>query len=185
MSVRKRERCGSPPNNGGFAYIEMMVALTIVSLVGVIIWQGMANTNTLLHKIVFHSSATVRLIQMEKSMRRFIGKVRYPFWVNDLGIEARDGEMKIPFYEGRSDTFLIVRYDEEQLIIGIRQGDTDEMNQTEYFGPFSNVKIELAENEDGEVIGVDFLMYTENRLSEPVKITARFGSNPFWVEKTS
>jgi hypothetical protein len=185
MSVQKRKGCGSPGNRDGFAYIEMMVALIIVSLVGGIIWQGMVNTDTLLHKIVFHSSTTVRLMQMEKSIRRFIGKVRYPFWVNDLGIEEGEDEIKIPFYEGESDRFLIVKYYDEQLIIEIQQGKTDELKQTEYFGPLSDVTIELAKNEDKEIIGVDFLMYTENKLSDPVKITARFGSNPFWAAITS
>jgi prepilin-type N-terminal cleavage/methylation domain-containing protein len=185
MSVQRRKRCGFIRNENGFTYIEMMVALIIVSLVGVIIWQGIANAGKLLDKITVHSSSTVKLMQMEESMRRLIGKVRYPFWVNELEIVDRDDEITIPYYEGKSNTLLVVKYEDEHVIIGTRYRDTEQMDDVKYFGPFSDATIELARNEDEVVIGVSFIMYAVKKSSDPVKITARFGSNPCWIVKTS
>jgi len=183
--VRKTHGCGFLRSDKGFTYIEMMVALIILSLVGVLVWQGITGAGKLLDKISVHSSTTVRLMQTEEAVRGLVGNIRIPFWMSVIELEEVEGEIAIPFYEGRSDTLLEIKYEDSFLIIGTRETDEEQMEDVKSFGPFSNADIEVGRNQEGELFGITVVLYPVRSSLDPVHITARFGSNPFWAKDLS
>lgn len=180
--MRKTPRCGFSKSDKGFTYIEMMVALIILSLAGVLVWQGISAAGKLLDKISARSSETMRLMQTEETVRELVGRIKIPFWMSTMELEEEEGEIAIPFYEGRSDNLLVIKYEDSSLIIGTRGTDGEQIEGVNSFGPFSNAEIEVARGEEGELFGITVVLYTEKRPSDGVHITARFGSNPLWAK---
>jgi prepilin-type N-terminal cleavage/methylation domain-containing protein len=184
-NVQKTPRCGFSKSKSGFTYIEMMVALIILSLVGVLVWQGISASGKLLDKISVSSSTTMRLMQTEESVRELVGKIRIPFWINAMELEEGEGEIAVPFYEGRGENLLIIKYEDGSLIIGNRGTDEEQMHGVKSFGPFSNAEIGVARSEEGELFGITVVLYPVKSPLKPLYITARFGSNPIWAEDLS
>ena len=162
-----------------------MVALIILSLVGVLVWQGISGAGKLLDKISMHSSTTMRLMQTEEAVRGLVGNIRIPFWMSAIELEEVENEIAVPFYEGRSDTLLEIKYEDSFLIIGTRNTDEDQREGVKSFGPFSNADIEVWRDQGGELLGITVVLYPMRSSLDPVHITARFGSNPFWAKDFS
>jgi prepilin-type N-terminal cleavage/methylation domain-containing protein len=183
--VRKIKRSASSKNEQGFTFVEVMVALLIISLIGVVVWQGSVRSGRLLDRISRESLITLKLMRTESALRDAVAEIRIPFWVSEAVIEESDGELVIPFYEGSADALLVVKCEDGSIVIGTRSGGEGTMEKSATFGPFAGTAVELARDNDDRPFGIRFTLRVQDGSFEPVEITARFGSNPFWTVKTS
>ena len=177
-----RERFGFLKNEDGFTFIEIMIALIITSLLGIVIWQGLARGSSLIEKISMSSSETVKVLQMEESIRTVTSKVIIPFWEDAIKIEEEDDKLSIPYFEAERDKFLSIKIEDDYLLIGSSKNKEEEQN-IHLFGPFSEVDFELVYSEDDEIIGIKYMLQHTKKSFDTITIIARFGSNPFWISK--
>ncbi len=181
--MQKRAKSSLIKNEDGFTLIEVMLALTIVSLLGIMIWQGLTKTGKLIEKIYFSSSTTLKIMEMEKYLRRMSGKIVVPFWVSEITIEEGNNVLTIPFYEGNSNSNLFLKFENNYLVIGCNDTEKKHSENMHTFGPFSKVTFKLARNRYGDVFGIKFTIHHLKKSNEPIIITTSFQSNPFLINK--
>lgn len=64
----------------GFTYIEVLVALAIISLSGYVIWMGFSSGLQALEKIYEKSRVSAELVIFERLFRREVNKLCVPYW---------------------------------------------------------------------------------------------------------
>jgi prepilin-type N-terminal cleavage/methylation domain-containing protein len=183
--VRRTKRSASSKNEQGFTFIEVMVALLIVSLIVVVAWQGSSRSGNLLDRISRDSLTVLKLMRAESALRDAVAEIRIPFWVSEAVIEEGEGELAIPFYGGSADTLLVVKCEDGHIVIGTKSSGEGTTEKIVSFGPFAGASVDLARSDDDRPFGVRCTILVADGSFEHVEITARFGSNPFWTVKTS
>ena len=175
-----RDRFSFLRNDDGFTLFEIMIALVIISVLGVVIWQGFTRGSALIEKISLNSLETINVIHIENSIRRITGEVQIPFWVAELLIEENNDMLTIPYYEGEKDRTLTVNFENNSLVFHINNTEDDNPVDVQSFGPFSEVDFSLAKNETGEIFGIKYVLKHQKKSFDTITIIAGFGSNPFW-----
>jgi prepilin-type N-terminal cleavage/methylation domain-containing protein len=174
----------SPSRTGkdGFTLIELMVAVAITALIGLVVWQGAVQAQRTTDMMSVHSRTTMRILQMERSLRKQTSHILMPYWIGNLEsfVDLDAGEMEIPFYEGEADSYLVVNHSDDMLLIGTRGGKTGEMSNVQQFDGISEILFDVIENDAGELLGIQYQVYVTRKNDQPVVIMAGFGSNPFW-----
>ena len=178
MSSLKPEKSILSKNDDGFTLLEIMVGLVILSLIGVVVWQGISHTGRLFEKISSSLFSTIRTVQMDQYIRDETAKIKAPFWIKDLRVQENGGQsLSIPYLEGDADRFLVFEYKGEYLHIGEKKQGSEGAETMLAFGPFKEVAFEMAKNEKEHEYGIKFSVYPGKSL-KVIEIVARFGSNP-------
>jgi prepilin-type N-terminal cleavage/methylation domain-containing protein len=179
MSSLKPGKSTLSRNDDGFTLLEIMVGLAILSLIGVVVWQGIAHTGRLFEKISSSLFSTVRTVQMDQYLREETAKIKAPFWIKGFQVHENGGQsLSIPYMEGDPDRFLVFEYKGEYLHIGETKQGSEVVDTMLTFGPFKEVAFETAKNEREQEYGIKFSVSPGNS-PEVIEIVARFGSNPF------
>jgi prepilin-type N-terminal cleavage/methylation domain-containing protein len=178
--MKMRDRFSFLRNDDGFTLFEIMIALVIISVLGVVIWQGFTRGSSLIEKISLNSLETINVIHTENSIRSITGEIQIPFWVTELLIEENDSTLTIPYYEGERDRTLTINSENNSLVFHINNKKNDNPADKKAFGPFSNVYFALAKNETGEIFGIKYVLKHQKKSFDTITIIAGFGSNPFW-----
>jgi prepilin-type N-terminal cleavage/methylation domain-containing protein len=163
----------------GFTFIEIMIALVIFSILGVIVWQAISHGSKLLDKISITSSKVVEVLDLDRTLRKYTAEIIIPFWIAEINIKERDNEIEIPFYKGDEHSYLCFQCKGEYLLVGCHEGNGEHTKILHTFGPYVNAKAEKAYNTAGECIGLTFTVNQKKSGDLPIVITAGFRSNPF------
>jgi hypothetical protein len=156
-----------------------MVGLVVISLIGVVVWQGVSHTGRLFEKVSSSLFSTVRTVQMDQYLREETAKIKQPFWIKDFKVQENAGHaLSIPYLEGDADRFLVIEYKDDYLRVCEKKRGSEDIEAMQAFGPFEDVVSEIARNEEGREYGVKFSV-RQRQTSKSVHIVARFGSNPF------
>jgi prepilin-type N-terminal cleavage/methylation domain-containing protein len=179
----RRKSCGT---DGGFTFLEVMVAMFLVALLGVVLWSGLRSAQGSIGRIGTVSSSTATLIQLDRALRRYAGSIRVPFWEGSLEIRNRSGELAIPYFEGRREQRLLLLTDaaggddQVRLILAKELDPGGSREQLLVLGPFASLDWTVLEDEGGAPWGVQVTAAPrEGKGFEPLVIVTRFGGQPF------
>jgi prepilin-type N-terminal cleavage/methylation domain-containing protein len=166
-------------SDDGFTLLEIMAGLVVISLIGVVVWQGVSHTGRLFEKVSSSLFSTIRTVQMDQYLREETAKIKAPFWIAEFRVQENEGlALSIPYLEGDADRFLVFERKDGYLRVGERKRGSEDMEAAQVFGPFEDISYEIAGNGAEREYGVRFSVRLR-QTSKAVDIVARFGSNPF------
>ena len=172
----------------GFTYIELLIAIIIMSLVLIGVSQGLLTGNRVLEKTTVSSSTSGSILQLDTLIRKNVSRIYFPFWWGDINITESADNIEIPFYEGNENTFLIFGFENNYLNMAVKKPDEDFpsnssengylLEPVQSFGKFSSVGFKPATAPGEGVIGIEFIVQPIDNKYPSVTIISRFGGLP-------
>jgi hypothetical protein len=167
--MRKNTRFFSGKNDSGSTIIEVVVALFVLSTLGVGAWYAVGVSLRLAGRLRDGMLANVRLLRLDDRLRGLAGRVYLPYWAPDGIVRIGDGALSVPYLDGDSKKELNVTFREGILTVG------DGGMATRYAG-FQHVELSAATDDSNHQCGVTVLL--DSRDGKAVRIVARFGATP-------
>lgn len=163
-------------NNHGFTFLEILISLFLFSLLSMVLWSGLSSAQGLIGKIFQEASHSAKILQLDDFVREAALKVKIPFWVKEIEIEAEDDRLAIPWLDGDSEDFLVFRKQNNRIMISYQNS-----GQLLSFGPFADINVELQEYENGLIWGVKLTIPASSNADYKTVISAQFGSAPLSI----
>ncbi|MBN1697777.1 MAG: prepilin-type N-terminal cleavage/methylation domain-containing protein [Spirochaetales bacterium] len=185
---------GLPAKNkeDGFTFIEILVSVVILSVLGFSIWTGFIGVMNLIGSVPEATEKAQKLLALDSYLMQVCGAIKIPFWMPEAEIEEESDKVILPFYDGKKENMLSIEYKDKYIIITtsiIEEEETDEDEEsgetyipTFKAGPYDEVTFEIVSTKEEGLIGLDVSILETYDEYEPVKIFVRFGSYPFWKE---
>ena len=146
----------------------MLAAVIILTVLGVVIWQGFLSALTGIDRIGVEITECTKILQIDDTVREAASRIIVPFWLNTAPVEKEINLMRIPYIDSCSDKELIISFEGEVLTI-----ETD--GSITSFSSIDNVEIDfLTDDSDskyGIVLDIDY-------KNEKFAIKAPFGGLP-------
>ena len=164
----------------GFTIIEVLVAMTIMSILGITMWMGFSAAVSLIHTVPESSRLIQEIIALDSILREYISRVRVPFWLPELDYYIDTTSALFPYYEGIETKFLQIEYYDNEIYLKTFEEESDEEPETIYHtGPFTYVNFsEVSEKKLG-LLGLEITLKHEHERIEEFTIFARLGGYAF------
>lgn len=160
-------------NEEGFTFIEILVSMVLLSVLGITIWTGLISSQGLIRKIISEASMAAKILQLDNFVRQNANKVKIPFWEGKIKTEAGESGLAIPYLNSDYEDILIFKTRENMLLIGSKK--TGQFNA---FGPFKDIGFQLWEGDGEKPLGIKLSVTSGTKGNDRVIIYARFGGNP-------
>ncbi|MGO9307793.1 MAG: type II secretion system protein J [Spirochaetia bacterium] len=166
--MRRITRCFSRRNEGGSTILELLVALLVISALGVGAWHAAGVSLRMAHRLRHSLTAGARLLQLDDALRDLAASVIPPYWAPEQLVEASDTGLTVPYLDGCADRSLVMRFENGVLHLG------DGQHWIQYSGLQS---VTFSAATEGQLhYGVTVrLEWTGGRSAV---MTARFGGTP-------
>ena len=172
--MRRNERLFSKRNSrttreDGSTLLEVIVALVILSLLGVGAWNAAAASLRLMSR--FHDKAIsgARLLELDDRLGDLAGRVRTPFWMSAHVVTTEGGGFGVSYLDGDPTRSLTLGFQDGVLSVG-------DAVTTYRYTDFTSASFSPAEDDSKNVFGVTVTLAAKD--GQDVAITARFGSTP-------
>jgi hypothetical protein len=175
--MKKRKKLPILQSSDGYSFLEITVAMVIISIIGIIAWQGIIHVTALLNRIHSVHAGVRDVIMMEAQIRSEVSMIRVPFWMPYVPVRETDGEVRIGCYEGCLTSELFFRFSEGYLEMGCDNGSDKTVLQR--YGPYEEVIIETGHRQKGEGVLISFSFYDPGSRKESLVISTGICSNPF------
>ncbi len=157
-----------PRNDGGSTLLEVMVALAIISILGVGAWTVVGTAIRISGRINERALENARVLQLDDSLRDFCGRVRPPFWTPGQAVEETEDGLKTAYLDGEAEKAFTLGFRDGALLL-------EDGAASMRFTDFTDAKASPASNDSGVYgITLDLTAKSGSRYS----ITARFGGLP-------
>ena len=70
----------SSRNEQGFTFVEILVSMLLLSVLGLVIWSALARGQGLVQRTFQGTLEAVRVLQLDTGLRKAAGRVRVPYW---------------------------------------------------------------------------------------------------------
>ncbi len=84
----------------GSTTLEVIAALAILAVIGAASYSVTVAGLHASEPTRRAASYASRLVQTDDALRRFVGRIRIPYWVRDVTLETGNGVYRLPYYEG-------------------------------------------------------------------------------------
>ena len=166
-NLSKRSYGSSP----GFTLLETLVTLVLVSLLVLVLSTGVIGSQRLTADATGAAASTTRLLQLDRYLRKTVGRIVIPYWVGPVSLDALAGPLQLPYLDGERELILVLETRERGLVVR-----TPEDPEGRWFGPFAAVTAETVVT-DGRLAGVRVLVDI-GQGPRTTTIEAAIGSNP-------
>jgi hypothetical protein len=159
----------------GFTITETLMAVSIVSLAGMIALALLSVSDKGIEKLKENLDFAIRLLNTDALMRLNIGMIVIPFWEENVTFIEDNSSIQIPWYKVKSRDYLRFFWDEHSL--GMESGN--EKEKKSWFlienPKLEHISVSALINEEGLPYGLD-IAYTYDKREYHTK--ASFGSWP-------
>ncbi len=167
--MRRSRGLFSGGNENGWTILEILVALFVVSSLGICAWQAVGVSLRLSARLQDAMLAGSRLIQLDDRIRGFAARVLPPYWAPDNIVEIRDGTVRVPYLDGDPSKDFTMSFLKGVLVVG------DGVSATQYLD-FPMVTFSPAGDKGDRSYGIQ--MEVSGNDGKAVVIFARFGGVP-------
>jgi len=154
-------------NNSGFTLIETLVAITLISLIGLSVFMVTSDIVRFTGKVKDLNSWNKELIQLERVLRKSVAEVQIPFWISDIKINDGIGKIIVPYWNGDSDLHLVMKIVDKDFKISTPEGST-------VFTGYDGVEFDLLKDNQSRSIGLTIRVKKTKR--EDVEFQCTFGA---------
>ncbi|HVP19748.1 MAG TPA: hypothetical protein VMU36_12180 [Spirochaetia bacterium] len=167
--MQKIRPLSSRTSDGGSTILEVLVALFILSSLGIGAWQAVSVSQRISARIRDAILRGSRLIRLDDQLRGLAARVLPPYWAPDEIVEIGNGTLKVAFLDGEPSKSLMVTFQKEVLVIN------DDAIATPY-PDFRRVAFSAARDKENHPYGVT--LEATQKDGSSIVITARFGGTP-------
>ncbi len=153
--------------NEGFTLIETLIAITLVSLIGIPVFMVFSDTVSFTGNVKDLNRWNKELIQLERVLRKSVGEVGIPFWISDIELTEEAGSMSVPYWNGQADSFLEMKTLDTAFKITTPEGST-------VFNGYDGVEFDILKDIGSRTIGLSINVKKTKR--EDVKFQCTFGA---------
>jgi prepilin-type N-terminal cleavage/methylation domain-containing protein len=154
-------------NNRGFTLIETLIAITLVSLIGLPFFIVTSDTVSFTGKIKDLNRWNKELIQLERVLRKSVGEVQIPFWISGIELTEEEGPISIPYWNG--DVSSVLEIDIENTILKITTPE-----RSTVFNGYDEVELGFIKDSQSRTIGLSIKVKKTKR--EDVEFQCAFGA---------
>jgi hypothetical protein len=156
---------------GGFTLIEVLFTIFLLSVLGLVIVSAIITGQRLYEKNQKAIESSFSLLQLDSFLRKYASRIIPPFWVLPDSLSFDCLPCEIPYYNGDPNKALAILFEEGMLKIKLPEEEYEPA-----FGPYEDVKIGPALNQEDDLVGLEVILTLKNK--EEITITARFGGFP-------
>ena len=160
-------------NSDGFTFIEILVSMFAMSLLGIVLWSGFLNAQGLVRRAFRTASESIRTLQLDDALMLLASRVRIPYWESASGARSDSTTLRVPWLDGERTNILVLEKQDGRLAIRVeKSGDST------YLTTFSGQVNEVSDATTRSAIRIDL---SSNVDGESLVLLAGFGSNPWPV----
>ncbi len=134
-------------NNEGFTLIESLIAITLISLIGIPVLMVTSDTVIFTSKIKDLNRWNKELVQLERVLRKSVAEVQIPFWISDIELTEETGAMSVPYWNGDADLFLEMEIEDTTFKLTTPEGST-------VFNGYDGVEFYILKDNQSRTIGL-------------------------------
>jgi hypothetical protein len=165
--MRRTIRSFSRKNERGTTILEILVALLILSSLGIGAWHAAGVTLKMAGRIRSSLTAGARLLQLDDQVRSAARRIRPPFWAPGKLVEVTDTTVTVPYLDGKREKSISITFRDGILTV-------DDGTHTVPYTGFAKAVFEAetdGQNENGIALRLE-------EGGKPIVIDARFGGTP-------
>ncbi len=167
--MRRTMRRSSEGSERGSTLLEVIIALLILSLIGIGAWSAASvslRTARRTHDGILEGS---RLLRLDDCIRDLAGRVLTPYWMPDPDVRLDGGRMSVAYLDGDPGKSFGLEF--AQGVLTVEGGE-----RPSRFTGFQNVELSPALDADKRIYGVRLDIQTGR--GRHTMIIARFGGAP-------
>jgi prepilin-type N-terminal cleavage/methylation domain-containing protein len=153
--------------DSGFTLVETLIAITLISLIGIPVFMVFSETLGFTDKIKDLNRWNKELIQLENVLRQSVSEVKVPFWISDIELTEEAGVMSVPYWDGNADSFLEIEIEDTILKISTPLGST-------IFKGYEGFEVNFLKDSGSGTIGLSILV--KKNKKENITFQCAFGS---------
>jgi prepilin-type N-terminal cleavage/methylation domain-containing protein len=162
-------RRSSAGNERGSTLLEVIIALAILSLIGIGAWTAASVSLRTAARSHARILSGARLLQLDDSIRALAARVRPPYWLPDPAVTLDGGKMRVASLDGDPGKSLDLVFDNGVLAL-------DAGGEPTRFSGLRNASFAPALDADGHIDGIRLEL--EAGPGTRAIIIARFGGTP-------
>jgi hypothetical protein len=162
-------RCPIGRHEGGSTFLEVLVALAILSLLGVGAWNAASVSLRLASGIRTRILEASRLLELDDRLRSLTSRVRTPYWAAGHSMTLAVGECRVAWLDGDPLRSLALSFHGGVLSLGDGEAAAT-------YADFRRADFLSALDADGDPFGLSVEL--ETRDGRVVTVTGRFGGAP-------
>jgi len=169
-------------SEGGFTFVEILVSLLLVSVLGLVIWSGLARGENLVRRTFRGTADAVRILQLDTALRKAAGRVVVPYWEAGPEVETAGDSVRVSWLDGQARRYLSLERRGGLLAVGFSTEEPEGL-----FGPFDEIALGLMTGPDGTTRGIRVAVVggaAGGWGGGTVELQARFGGQPLWARSS-
>lgn len=167
LKIRNKANKNTHKNNSGFTLIETLIAITLVSLIGLPVFMVTSDTVSFTGKIKNLNRWNKELVQLERVLRKSVGEVQIPFWISDIELTEEAGRLSVPYWNGDADLLFEIEIEDTVFKITTPEGST-------VFNGYDEVEFDIFKDSRSRIIGLSISVNKIKR--EDVEFQCTFGA---------
>lgn len=157
----------------GASLIESLIAITLLSIAGISLTGASYSAFRALQKGNESALLANQILRTDTILRKEIGKISIPYWINTSTLVSNDSEAILPWYDGCQDQTLSVLDSQDGILL--ETGNATNHHSIVLAPGSSSTAITYLRREDGTPIGLE-VRYTVSKKDYLTK--ALFSSQP-------
>ena len=154
-------------NNEGFTLIETLIAITLVSLIGLPVFMVFSDTVSFTAKVKDLNRWNKELVQLERVLRKSASEVQIPFWISDIELTEEAGRLSVPYWNGDAD--LVFEMEIEDTVLKITTPE-----RSTVFNGYDEAEFNILKDSQSRTIGLSINVKKTKR--EDVEFQCTFGA---------
>ena len=167
----RRRRTSLPPGNEqGFTLVEVLVALALLSTLGLFVWAAAASGEKSLRRIVDGIRRYAEILELDAVVRSYAQRVLTPYWLPAPRSEISPGSLSVSYLDGSEEAALQISFRGQTLSVG------DGAHNAEFQG-VQDARMEITTAPPQGASALKLTVRLGGR--QPVTILAALGGRPF------
>lgn len=146
-----------------------MVAIGIMSILGLGAWSAVSTSIRMAGRINDRVLESVRLLQLDDRLRGLAFRIRPPYWASKQSVETEGGTLRAAFLDGDPEKSMSISFEDGVLSI-------DDGEYSSRYSDFKSAEFSPAVNDSKVTYGVTVDLQAKS--GDKISITARFGGTP-------
>lgn len=175
MSKPWSPRSSRARSEGGFTFIEALVGMALLSVVGVATSRGLSQALRSVARTGASLASSARLARLDDTVRSLSARVRAPFWAGGHAVVSGPDELRVGWLDGESERELCLSFHDGVVTVG-------DGRLAERYAGFLSAGFSVVTDAQERTAGVrlDLLLSDTSRVT----VLARLGSVPLLEAST-